>query len=320
MRKAACDGVRALGAGSADFEAEVTAALTTDDDVGVRVAAARALGVVPSDVLGALSGAHDADTAPVVRAEAARSLAAQAARLGKKATNAALLTLEATLADDDVVVRDAARLALGQLGWNARGRTSRALLALAPNDFAGVLDAGSGASGDDDAADAPTDATAQMAAGLLARVLAARGTDADTVERKCRVIVMLARSGEQRHGPLVSSAMADPVAKVRRPAVAAAVTLRHRDAPDVLGALAESDVSEAVRSAACGAIGALGLASLVKTLERVAWLDRDVRVRLAVSTALASPGLLSLDLLIDQLSSPDADVRVDAAAALGASR
>jgi HEAT repeat protein len=157
-----------------------------------------------------------------------------------------------------------------------------------------------------------------MAAGLLARVLAARGTDADTAERKCRVIETLARSGEQRHGPLVSSAMADPVAKVRRAAVAAAVTLRHRDAPEVLGALAESDVSEAVRSAACGAIGALGLASLVKTLERVARLDRDARVRLAASTALASPGLLSLDLLIDQLSSPDADVRVDAAAALGA--
>jgi hypothetical protein len=128
-----------------------------------------------------------------------------------------------------------------------------------------------------------------MAAGLLARVLAARGTDADTAERKCRVIETLARSGEQRHGPLVSSAMADPVAKVRRAAVAAAVTLRHRDAPEVLGALAESDVSEAVRSAACGAIGALGLASLVKTLERVARLDRDARVRLAASTALASP-------------------------------
>ncbi|MBT9557391.1 MAG: HEAT repeat domain-containing protein [Myxococcales bacterium] len=314
LREAACDGVRALSDASVGFEAEVTRALTSDDDVGVRLAAARALAVLPADVQSALAGALDCDVAPIVRAEAARALAVQAARLGKKATAHALGTLEAALADDDVLVRDATQAGLGQLGWTAQGRTSRALLALAGNDFASVLDAGFGPSDDG----APTAASAQMATGLLGRVLAARGTDADTADRKCRVLDTLARSSDAQHGPLVASAMTDPVAKVRRAAVATAVALSHRDAPDILGALAEHDVSDAVRSAACGAIGALGLASLVKTLERVARLDRDARVRLAASTALASPGLLSLDLLIDQLSSPSADVRTDAATALGA--
>lgn len=263
----------------------VTHALSRDASWRVRTSAAQSLGGMTLAFAGALPQEEETRAPTGLRDVLARACRA----------------LEVALADADSSVRSAADQSLELLEYAPSEGVGEGLRRLGRGDVAGLAALGG------------------VVVPLLARLVNARGADADTVGRKLQALDALARIGADDGDPAGAAepALLDVSPKVRAAAVRCLTRLcAAAQVEPTIGQLL-ADVDPPVRRAAAAAAGALGLASAVPQLEALATADTDSGVRLAAAAALASPGIERVETLIRQLSSPDADTRCAVASRLG---
>ena len=264
-----------------------------DDSAEVRALALSVLAdAIGPDALDTVAQRLREDESFVVRRAAAEAVG----RLKPK--NAAELLIPA-LGDGYSEVRNAALQALSQTGWEPDDSVTKAVLALAAEDWKTLLEVG------------------EPAAPLIAQALQEKTADIDGQKKRAEAVSTLARIGGQVAKEAIMDAFTDPSARVRAEAARATAALGMKEAgPTLLKAL-ETDGDFRVRAKAAAAIGGLGLAAFAPQLSFAASQDDDAMVRTAAAIALAGPGIGDVERLIAQLGDGDMEVRRAAALELG---
>ncbi len=264
-----------------------------DDAASVRALAlpilARAMG---NNALDLLSERLREDEAHIVRVAAARAIGILAPKHGPD-------LLVPALGDDYGEVRDAVLAALRGMGWEPDAGVTKAVLALASQDWPTLLQLG------------------EEAAPLLAGALRDRAADAESRRKREEAVTCLGRIGGDVAKAAVLEAFDDGGANVRAAAAGACALLQLKEARDVLVERLAHDPDFRVRAKAASALGALGIPDTAPALGTATVQDDDPTVRSAAAIALAGPGIGDVERLINQLTDADADARRVAALELG---
>lgn len=263
------------GRASAAAAPALARALRADEDAGVRVAAARALGQIPGAVAPAAAALVAAlgDAAQSVRWAAAQALAAQPLR----AADGAVELLVPVVASRDPYVRGFAVWSLGELGAGAGAAVPALVVALREEDALPGVAA---------QALAKIGGAATAAVPALVEVLGR-----DDARRRWNAAIALGRIGPAARAalPALAAALRDGDPRVRAQAALALGRVGVAAGP-VLPALTAAlrDESDEVRAQAARALGRLGAGATPAVASLNAALrDGDERVRKEARKALA---------------------------------
>ncbi|MEC8025262.1 MAG: HEAT repeat domain-containing protein, partial [Myxococcota bacterium] len=296
VRFAIAEGLSTPLKGTHDDDIEALIALLKDESVAVRCQAAKTLGAYHE-----YASAHDALKATALHDTDAR---VRCASVDVLVTPSDTDTLVAALSDADRTVRQHARDALYEGGWQPKGDYAHAMAALAGEDWQQLA------------------ALGDSALQALEPVLRSTSLSPIAIERRLGALEALVAMKSPAALRYLERQLDDPSGDVRVVVIRALSqtegALKKAITPTLIR-FAEHDARADVRRAACAALGRIG-GKVGKTLAAIERNDADATVRMAAAMALSAPSVCILEPLLERLQDEDLSTRLRSIEMLGRSQ